>query len=130
MSAAARAGRDSGTNALRITGAKPGSRIVLRFDQPEDERTHWVAGRSYQARWRGDTVVQITPHGETYPIFSRLEIDRDRAPNAAVGCFLPSVEGPLVNPRNRGSECDCESVVYHLPVPRYAQSGIMMCPEN
>ena len=80
MSAAARASSESGTNALRITGAKPRSRVVLRFDQPEEERTHMVAGRSYRARWRGDTVVQITPHGGTYPIFTRLELDRGHAP--------------------------------------------------
>jgi len=80
MSVATGAGRVLGPNALRIAGAKPGSRIVLRFDQPEDERTHGVAGRSYRARWRGDTVVQITPQGGTYPIFARLAIDRDRAP--------------------------------------------------
>ena len=87
LSAAARAGRVPGRNSLRITGAKAGSRIVLRFDQPEDERTHGVAGRSYRARWRGDTVVQITPHGGTYPIFARLEMTGTALP-CGRGMFL------------------------------------------
>jgi hypothetical protein len=65
---------------LRITGAKPGSQIVLRFEQPEEQRTHWVAGRTYRARWRGDTVIEMLPSGGTYPIFTRSSLDRERAP--------------------------------------------------
>ena len=71
---------ESNTNSLRITGAKPGSRIALRFEQPEEDRIHVVAGRSYRARWRGDTVIQIWPDGGAYPIFRRSTLDQDRAP--------------------------------------------------
>jgi hypothetical protein len=65
---------------LRISGAKPGSHIVLRFEQPEEQRTHWVGGKAYRARWRGDTIVEMLPGGGTYPIFRRSSLDRERAP--------------------------------------------------
>ena len=65
---------------LRITGAKPGSHIVLRFEQPEGQHTHWVGGRAYHARWRGDTVIEMLPGGGTYPIFTRSSLDREQAP--------------------------------------------------
>jgi hypothetical protein len=71
---------ESGTNSVRISGAGPGSRIVLRFEQPEEERIHVVAGKSYRARWRGDTVTEMRPDTGAYPIFRRSSLDRDRAP--------------------------------------------------
>ncbi len=68
------------TRSLRITGARPGSHIALHFAQPEVQRTHWVAGRPYRARWRGDTVIEMLPTGGTYPIFRRSSLNQDRAP--------------------------------------------------
>ena len=88
-----RVGLEPGTRFLRITGAKPGAHVTLRFDQPEVERSHVVAGRSYRARWRGDTVTQMLPAGGTYPIFRRSWLDRDRAPMkpSDVSCRVPNV---------------------------------------
>jgi hypothetical protein len=56
---------------LRISGARPGSKIVLQFDQPQERRTHLVAGKTYHALWYGDTVVELTPPGVKYPTYER-----------------------------------------------------------
>jgi hypothetical protein len=56
---------------LRITGTRPGSKIILRFDQPQEHRTHVVAGKTYTALWYGDTVVELAPPGARYPIYER-----------------------------------------------------------
>ena len=55
--------------ALHLSGVKPGSAIVVRFTQRETTRTHVVAGRSYKARWRGDTVIDLQPAGSPYPTY-------------------------------------------------------------
>jgi len=78
--AALRCAPEPQSNFLRITGARPGSRIVLRFEQPEEERTHIVAGKTYHARWRGDTVMEMLPPGEPYPIYQRVALRRTQAP--------------------------------------------------
>lgn len=63
---------------LRIEGARPGSHIILRFHQPEECRMHVVAGKSYQALWRGDTVLEMLPRGGHYPIYQRESLRRGR----------------------------------------------------
>jgi hypothetical protein len=62
-------------SAVLLTGAARGGRITLRFEQPETERTHIVAGRTYRALWRGDTVVRLLPHAGVYPIYQRAALD-------------------------------------------------------
>ena len=68
------------TRHLLLFNARPGSTIVLRFTQPEQERTHVVAGRSYRALWRGDTVLAMQPRGKPYPIFQRERLRATQAP--------------------------------------------------
>jgi hypothetical protein len=72
--------RVSGPNSLQVeressgvslNSARPGTSITLRFEQKESERQHLVAGRTYQAQWRGDTVLRLLPAGGPYPIFQR-----------------------------------------------------------
>lgn len=67
-------------NYLRISKVTPGSRIVLRFDQPERWRMHTVAGRDYRALWRGDTVLKLLPAGRPYPIFLRDSLRAGKPP--------------------------------------------------
>jgi hypothetical protein len=62
--------------------------IVLRFQQPEAERTHIVAGRTYRALWRGDTVVRLLPQGGRYPIYQRAALDKS-APASKVRDLSP-----------------------------------------
>jgi len=69
-----------GADYLRIVDAKPGSRITLRFDQPEVEKEYRVAGITYKVRWRGDTVTELKPAGKPYPIFARTSISLGKTP--------------------------------------------------
>jgi hypothetical protein len=71
---------DVKTRYLRLSNTRPGSMIVLRFAQPEEEKTHLVVGRSYRALWRGDTVMALQPEGAPYPIFQRGGMRATEAP--------------------------------------------------
>jgi hypothetical protein len=77
-----RADRAIANRYLRLSGMQPGSRVVLRYAQPEHERTHVVAGRTYQVLWRGDTVLSLRPAGSPYPIFQRDSLRATEAPLA------------------------------------------------
>lgn len=68
------------TGYLRLAGARQDSTIVLRFAQPQQEKTHVVAGRTYRALWRGDTVLAMDPPGRPYPIFQRNSLRATKAP--------------------------------------------------
>jgi hypothetical protein len=65
---------------LRLTRVRPYSKIIVRWTMPENEREYTVAGKSYRVRWRGDTVVAMSPAGEPYPIFQRAAYGAHRAP--------------------------------------------------
>lgn len=73
-------GPERGTSYLRIRGAKAGSPLTLRFPQPFLERDYLVAGRTYHVRWKGDTVLELTPSGTPYPIYQRQAFHREQAP--------------------------------------------------
>jgi hypothetical protein len=62
---------ESETHSLRISGVKPSMRIILSFEQREEKSTSVVAGKNYDVRWRGDTVLHLSPPGEPYPIYQR-----------------------------------------------------------
>jgi hypothetical protein len=74
------ASEESRASYLKLEGAKPGARITLKFDQPEQHRKHIVAGKEYRCLWRGDTVLAIEPRGTRYPIFERQAMQRASAP--------------------------------------------------
>lgn len=81
------------TRYLRLSNIRPESTIVLRFPQPEQQRTHVVAGRTYRALWRGDTVLAMNPPGAPYPIFQREALRATRAPMAEreTGYRVPAI---------------------------------------
>jgi hypothetical protein len=66
------------SSAVWLKGVVAGP-IVLRFEQLDTERTHIVAGRSYRALWRGDTVVRLLPYGGMYPIYQRATLNESAA---------------------------------------------------
>ncbi|MGI9072471.1 MAG: hypothetical protein ACR2JB_14415 [Bryobacteraceae bacterium] len=74
------------SSAVWLKGVVAGP-IVLRFEQPETERTHVVAGRSYRALWRGDTVVRLLPYGGVYPIYQRTTLNESAAARKARDLF-------------------------------------------
>ena len=68
------------SSAVVLKGAVAGDRLTLEFEQPTVERTHTVASRTYRITWRGDTVVELLPHANPYPIFQRSALNRSTAP--------------------------------------------------
>jgi hypothetical protein len=54
---------------LRLSGLTPGAKVSVEFDLPEKEKSYSVAGNRYIAKWRGDTVVKMSPPGEPYPTY-------------------------------------------------------------
>jgi hypothetical protein len=78
--AAIRMEPEKGTGYVRISGEKGGMRLTLRFPQPALERDYEVAGRTYHVRWKGDTVLDLTPPGTPYPLYQRRELQQDSAP--------------------------------------------------
>ena len=71
---------EAGTHSLRISGVKPGTRIILSFEQREKVTASVVAGEQYDVTWRGDTVLQLTPRGKPYPTYQRDTLFRRNAP--------------------------------------------------
>jgi hypothetical protein len=61
---------------LYLKNVMSGVPIILRFEQNNSERQHLVAGRTYQALWKGDTVLRLLPLGSPYPIFQRENLNR------------------------------------------------------
>jgi hypothetical protein len=68
------------SSAVVLKGAVAGDRLTLDFEQPTLERSYTVASRTYRVTWRGDTVVQLLPQGNPYPIFQRSALNRPAAP--------------------------------------------------
>lgn len=54
---------------LRIPAAPAESLVRVNYDLREMSLTERLAGESYTTRWRGDTVVGITPAGRFIPVF-------------------------------------------------------------
>ena len=54
---------------LRLGGLTPGGKISVEFDLPERTKSYTVAGKLYTVKWRGDTVMEMSPPGEPYPIY-------------------------------------------------------------
>ncbi|MFN7993557.1 MAG: hypothetical protein U0Q18_08150 [Bryobacteraceae bacterium] len=81
------------TRYLKLSNVRPGSAIVLRFDQPEHSQKHVVAGRTYHAQWRGDTVLAMDPPGVPYPIFQRDQLRARRSPmtERTIAYRVPSI---------------------------------------
>jgi hypothetical protein len=67
------------SSAVWLKRVAAGVPIVLRFEQPEAERTHIVAERTYRALWRGDTVLRLLPNGGEYPIYERAALNKSAA---------------------------------------------------
>ncbi len=68
------------SSAVLLKGAVAGVPIALQFEQPEVERTHRVATRTYRALWRGDTVLRLLPAGNPYPTYQRTALNVSAAP--------------------------------------------------
>lgn len=53
---------------------QPGHRVAIEYPLRPRAETYHIAGRTYQADWRGNTLVEIKPAGERYPIYRRKDL--------------------------------------------------------
>lgn len=59
---------------------RSGDDVVVSYPMVSLEKTERVAGQDYRVRWRGDTVVALSPPGRRMPLYQRKELERDVAP--------------------------------------------------
>jgi hypothetical protein len=57
----------------RIPGVRKGQTVALRFPLLRSSREwrHAILGITYRAAWLGDTVVEVTPRGNCFPLYER-----------------------------------------------------------
>ena len=59
-------------NGRYVTFELAAGQIATRlYSLPESSRTYTIADQTYQGRWRGNTMLEIQPAGEGYPIYQR-----------------------------------------------------------
>lgn len=80
---------------LDIPQASIGERISIRFPLATRETIENVAGTQYRVKWRGDTVVGITPHGAKYPLFERQWMESDDPPMLPTAPYHDQLGGPV-----------------------------------
>lgn len=95
-----RGGADVGDIAVRdgyldIPAAKQRERVSVRFPLATREAEESVAGRDYRVKWRGDTVVGITPVGSRYPLFQREWMNCEQPPMLADAPYAWQTGGPV-----------------------------------
>ena len=65
---------------VKLDGLKKGDRVRIIYPLLQEESTEMIMGHNYQARWRGDTLVEIEPKGQIYPLYLRREMESDQVP--------------------------------------------------
>ena len=95
MREAVRCRVDGGERALRwdgsyvaLDGLKQGDRVTVTF--PQDERVvfRYIGENMYKLTLKGNTVIDIDPEGEIYPMYQRDHYRLDRAPLKRVTRFV------------------------------------------
>lgn len=71
---------------LVLDGLAEADTVRISYPLTENERSYTIGGKHYEAVWRGDTVVELTPPGEPYPIFQRDRIDDIPTGHPNLGC--------------------------------------------
>lgn len=64
----------------RIPESHPGDTITVRFPLQTEERTEQLLDWPLQIRWRGDTVLSISPEGKRLPLYQREGLDSESCP--------------------------------------------------
>lgn len=68
---------------LELDGLKKDDYLKIEYPLRREKITEAVLafhGEEYKVRWRGDSVVNIEPQGEKYPLYEREWMEQDSAP--------------------------------------------------
>ncbi len=74
---------------VRVRDLKKGDEVVVQFPMREVERFERIGGVPYRLRIKGNTVVDIDPEGNIYPLYQRDHYSQDKAPSRRVTRFVP-----------------------------------------
>lgn len=58
----------------RFADLRPGQTAALCYPLPEGTRRYEIAGRVYEAAWRGNTLLEIQPAGERHRTYDRRRL--------------------------------------------------------
>ena len=59
---------------IRLGNLQNGDNVLLLFNLPEREEEVFLGYKEYKVLYRGDTVMNIEPHGNIYPLYNRSEL--------------------------------------------------------
>jgi hypothetical protein len=66
---------------VAFNGVKTGQQLTVTYPLRIAEVNESVQGVQYTEKWRGNTIVDISPPGKWIPMFQRPELDTERLPN-------------------------------------------------
>ena len=67
-------------NYLEVEGLSAGDAVTVMFPQVERRLWRMIGENIYHLMMKGDTVVEIDPQGELYPLYQRASYKQDLAP--------------------------------------------------
>ena len=67
-------------NYIEIRGLTPGDTVCVTFPQFETQFFRMIGENIYRLTMRGDTVIEIDPEGELYPLYQRSAFRQKSAP--------------------------------------------------
>ena len=83
---------------LVFDGLNPKDEIRLEFPVEEETDQYTIAGKQYTVKFRGSTLLEVTPRDtdpKEYPLYQRDELRGDRAPMHTVRRFVADRTIPL-----------------------------------
>lgn len=67
---------------VRVRGAEPGRVVSVRYPLRQAWIREDVGTANFNFKWRGDTVVDVSPKGMVVPLYQRKALDQDEAPTS------------------------------------------------
>jgi len=80
---------------LELEGMKNGQIISIEYPLRKVEIIETLSEREYKVKWRGDSVVDIIPKGEKYPLYEREWMEKDSAPMDLNQPYVEQKGGPV-----------------------------------
>ena len=77
-------------NYLKFDNLSRNQLVTVSYPLRWKETEEVIAEQRYRLSWKGDTVIEISPQGERYPIFQKKHMRSNRAPMIKRGYTLSS----------------------------------------
>ena len=73
---------------VQVRNLRKGDEVVVQFPMREVEQFERIGGIPYRLKIKGNTVVDIDPEGNIYPLYQRDHYSQDKAPSRRVTRFV------------------------------------------